>query len=174
MRGAARVRGLWIRRVNLKHDVSGLPFSYELLDKLVARSPNARVIRVSFDTLVQDLPAEIARRAADANLQVEPPQARSGVGVDQTEPEAMIADRSRNLAQALEDKALALGITLWVFFDHPSVMFGDESRWALTAFVDQALRLKHLRVALAGYEAIQMPGPSSSFRWMPKVKARQA
>ncbi|WP_264317127.1 MULTISPECIES: serine protease [Pseudomonas] len=164
MRGAARVRGLWIRRVNLKHDVSGLPFSYELLDKLVARSPNARVIRVSFDTLVQDLPAEIARRAADASLQVAPPQARSGVGVDQTEPEAMIADRSRNLAQALEDKALALGITLWVFFDHPSVMFGDESRWALTAFVDQALRLKHLRVALAGYEAIQMPGAQFQFQ----------
>jgi hypothetical protein len=78
--------------------------------------------------------------------------------MDQTEPEAVIADRSRSLAQALDDKALELGIRLWVFFDHPSVVFGDESRWALTAFVDQALRLEHLRIALGGYEAMQMPG----------------
>lgn len=158
MRGPTRVRGLWIRRVDLQNDVSGLPFSFEMLDKLVARSPNTRLIRISFDALVRDLPNEIARRASAASIDIKAPEAMSGVGVDQTAPEAVVADRSRRLAQALDQKAAELNIRLWVFFDHPSVMFGDESRWALTAFVDQALRLEHLRLALAGYEAIQMPG----------------
>lgn len=158
MRGASRARGIWIRRVDLQNDLSGLPFSFEILDRLVARSPDTRLIRVSFDAIVHDLPNEIARRASDAGIQVEAPDARSGVGVDQTEPEAVIADRTRRLAQMLDEKAHKLGIRLWVFFDHPSVIFGDESRWALTAFVDQALRLDYLRIALAGFEAIQMPG----------------
>ncbi|KER70033.1 hypothetical protein HR51_21655 [Burkholderia cepacia] len=158
MRGPTRARGMWIRRVDLRHDLSGLPFSFEMLDKLVARSPATRLVRVSFDAMVHDLPSEIARRASAAGLQVEAPEAKNGVAVDQTEPEAVVADRSLRLAQALNEKARELGIRLWVFFDHPSVVFGDESRWALTAFVDQAIRLEHLRVVLAGYEAIQMPG----------------
>lgn len=165
MRGPPRARGVWIRRVDLKHDVSGLPFSFEILDKLVARSPDTRLIRVSFDAMVHDLPKEIARRSSDAGLQVEVPEAESGVGVDQTEPEAVVADRSRRLAQTLDGKARELGIRLWVFFDHPSVVFGDESRWALTAFVDQAIRLEYLRITLAGYEAIQMPGDQFETRF---------
>src|ERR1043165_2203394 len=54
MRGPSRVRGLWIRRVALQHDVAGLPFSFEMLDKLVARSPACRLMRVSFDAIVHD------------------------------------------------------------------------------------------------------------------------
>ena len=158
MRGRARIQGIWIRRVDLRNDVAGLPFSFEMLDKLVARSPATRLIRVSFDTMVHDLPGEIARRAFDAGIPVAPPDPRSGVGVDQTEPEAVVADRSRRLAQALDEAVRQSDMRLWVFFDHPSTAFGDESRWALTAFVDQALRLDRLRIALAGYEAIQMPG----------------
>jgi len=158
MRGPSRVRGLWIRRIDLQHDVSGLPFSFEMLEKLVARSPACRLVRASFDVIVHDLPDEIARRAAVAGLVVDAPEAKLGVGLEDTEPEAVIADRSRRLALSLEDKARALNVRLWVFFDHPSAAFGDESRWALTAFVDQAMRCEHLRIALAGYEAIQMPG----------------
>ena len=158
MRGPSRIRGLWIRRIDLQHDVSGLPFSFEILEKLVARSPTSRLMRVSFDVIVHDLPDEIARRAAVAGLVVDAPEAKLGAGLEDTEPEAVIADRSRRLAQSLEDKARALNVRLWVFFDHPSAAFGDESRWALTAFVDQAMRCEHLRIALAGYEAIQMPG----------------
>ncbi len=158
MRGPARARGLWVRRVNPKNDVSGLPFSFEMLQKLVARRPDARLARISFDTVLQDLPAEIARRATEAGVAVEAPAAVSGVGADQTEPEAVIADRSRLLAQALDAGAQALNIRFWLFFDHPAIVFGDESRWALTAFVDQAMRLDHLRIALAGFETVQMPG----------------
>jgi hypothetical protein len=165
MRGPARARGLWVRRVDLKHDLSGLPFSYEMLDKLVARSPDTRLARVSFDAVVHDMPAEIARRAAEAGVEIDAPAARSGVGIDETEPEAVVADRSRALAQALDGKARQLGVTLWMFFDHPAVVFGDEPRWALTAFVDQALRLGSLRIALAGYEAVQMPGDQFESRF---------
>jgi len=165
MRGPPRARGVWIRRVDLQHDVSGLPFSFEILDKLVARSPDTRLVRVSFDSMVHDLPSEIARRALESGVKVEAPAAMSGVAVDQTEPEAVVADRSRLLARTLDGKGREMGIRLWVFFDHPSVVFGDESRWALTAFVDQALRLESLRVVLAGYEAIQMPGAQFETRF---------
>ena len=161
----ARARGLWIRRIDLTNDVSGLPFSFELLSKLVARSVDTRLVRVSFDAMVNDLPTEVARRATEAGVAVDAPAARSGVAQDQTEPEAVIADRSRLLAQALDAKARSMGVRLWVFFDHPSLTFGDEARWALTAFVDQAMRLDSLRVALAGFEAVQMPGEQFEHRF---------
>ncbi len=157
MRATGRVRGLWIKRVDLTNDVSGLPFSYEMLRALAARSTNTQVIRVTLDTLVPDLPAELARRASDAGLKVAVPSARSGVGVDETEPEALVADRSKSLAQRLQKAAKAQNVRLWIFFDHPAVMFGDEARWALAAFVDQALKHENLRVALAGFEPMQMP-----------------
>ena len=152
-----RARGIWVRRVDLNNDVSGLPFSFDLLSKLVSRSVNARVIRVSFDAVVDDFAAEVARRATEAGIAVGVPVARDGVGVAQTQPEAVIADRCRVLAQELDAQARGLGLTLWIFFDHPAVAFGDEARWAVAAFVDQVLRLNNLRIALAGFEAIQMP-----------------
>lgn len=158
MRGPQRTRGLWIRRVDLTNDQSGLPFSYQMLESLIARSPSTRLIRISFDAIVHDLPNEIARRATEAGLALEAPAAQAGAGVDQTEPEAMVADRARRIALSLNQQAHDLCIRLWVFFDHPAVMFGDEARWAVTAFVDQALRLDNLRIALAGFEPVQMPG----------------
>ncbi|PRB48686.1 hypothetical protein CQ009_16585 [Pseudomonas sp. MYb2] len=163
MRGSPRARGLWIRRVDLVNDLSGLPFTFLMLESLVARSPSTRLIRISFDAIVHDLPNEIARRATDAGLSVQPPTPQAGAGIDQTEPEAMIADRARRVAQSLNERAHEQGIRLWVFFDHPAVMFGDEPRWALTAFVDQAMRLENLRIALAGFEAVQMPGAQFEF-----------
>jgi len=75
------------------------------------------------------------------------------------------ADRSRRLAARLNEIAAVSGVRLWLFFDHPTVVFGDEPRWALTAFVDQALRLDHLRVVLAGFEAMQMPGAQFETRF---------
>jgi hypothetical protein len=158
MRGPERVRGVWTRRADPREDVAGLSFAFELLDRLAGRSPGVKVVRVSFDAPVPDLPAEIARRALQVGIEVESPQPRAGVAVDQTEPEAVAADRGRRLAQALDDECREGPLTLWVFFDHPAVAFGDESRWALAAFVDQAVRLARLRIFLAGYEAVQFPG----------------
>lgn len=157
MQGPDRIRGVWIRRVDLQHDVAGLPFSFELLAGLVARSPKSRLMRVSFDVIVHDLPDELARRASEAGLAVAAPGTAHGVGMDHTEPEAVITDRSRRLAQSVDEAARALDVRLWVFFEHPSAAFGDDLRWALTAFIDQAMRCDNLRIALAGYEAMQMP-----------------
>jgi len=158
MQGPDRVRGLWVRRVDLEHDVAGLPFSFQLLAGLVARSPKLRLVRVNFDIVVKDFPDELARRVNAAGLVVSAPDAAPGVSLDHTEPEAVAADRSHRIAQALEEVARVQDVTLWVFFDHPSAVFGDELRWALSAFVDQAMRCEHLRIVLAGYEAMQMPG----------------
>lgn len=157
-RGPARVRGIWIKRADPRKDVSGLPFTHRLLDRMVARSPGARLVTISFDRLVRDLPDEIARRVAKAGFPVQPVAAAPGVGATHTEPEAMVVDRSRRLAQVIDAAARAAGVRLWLFFEHPAILFGDEHRWALAAFVDQALRLDGLRLAMAGYEPVQLPG----------------
>ncbi|MBJ7415827.1 MAG: trypsin-like peptidase domain-containing protein [Niveispirillum sp.] len=157
-RGPARVRGLWIQRSNLRDDVSGLPFTYRLLDRMVARSPSAQIVRISFDNIVHDFLEEIARRVTAAGLPIAKMGWADGVAPTQTEPEAAVSDRSRRLATAIDAAAGTAGTRLWLFFDHPQILFGDEHRWALTAFVDQALRLENLRLAMAGYEAIQLPG----------------
>lgn len=158
MRGPSRVRGLWVKRVDLSRDGAGLPFSFEMLEKLVARSASTRAIRVNFETVVRDLPIEIARRAMESGIKVTVPEAKDGVAEGQSEPEAVIADRSRRLVDILNEQARQEGYRLWIFFEHPSAAFGDEARWSLGAFVDRALRVEHLRIALAGYEAVQMPG----------------
>lgn len=160
MRGSKRIRGLWVKRVDLSQDVAGMPFTFELLERLVARSASVRAIRVSFDTVVRDLPAEIARRAREIGLEINTPEALAGVGEGQSEPEAVVADRSRRLVDALNEQARRGGFSLWIFFEHPSAAFGDEARWSLAAFVDRAMRVEHLRIALAGFEAVQMPGQS--------------
>ena len=47
---------------------------------------------------------------------------------------------------------------LWLFIDNPAIAFGDEQRAALEGFIDRALRLEHLRLVVAGYEAWPVPG----------------
>jgi hypothetical protein len=157
MRSSERAKGIWIRRTNLR-DTSGLGFTFQIIERLVARSRTTRLVRISFDTLIEDHPEEIARRVREANIDVQAPTPAHGVGHNETEPEAVAADRSRRLASLINDQARERGIVLWLFFDHPNVLFGDEPRWAVTAFADQALKLDSLRVIIAGYEAVQMAG----------------
>ncbi|HKP80184.1 MAG TPA: hypothetical protein VJU34_13785, partial [Phenylobacterium sp.] len=66
--------------------------------------------------------------------------------------------RSRRVALAADEAAARLDGQVWVYFDHPAVAFADPPRWALAAFVDQVLRSANLRVVLAGYELLQLPG----------------
>jgi hypothetical protein len=40
----------------------------------------------------------------------------------------------------------------------PSITFGDAARSTLEAFIDAVLHLDHLRLAIAGYEAVALPG----------------
>ncbi|HEY0116383.1 MAG TPA: hypothetical protein VGB54_11730, partial [Allosphingosinicella sp.] len=72
--------------------------------------------------------------------------------------EAVGADRGRRVAAELDRRAGALGIQLWVFIDHPAISFGDDPRAILDGFIDQALRLPRLRLVVAGYEAVTLPG----------------
>ena len=152
------LKGLWIKRTNPEKDVTGLPFSFAMLERMVARNPKIRLVRISFDAVFDDLADEIARRVRISGIPVDDVAPQSGVAAAHTEPEAMITDRSRRLANAVDAAARAAGVQLFVFFDHPVIAFGDTLRWALAGFLDQALRLGNLRLVVAGYEAIQLPG----------------
>jgi hypothetical protein len=157
MVGPERARGIWIKRTDWR-DRSGIGFSFELLERLVDRLPDTEIVRISFETIVPDHPDEIARRATAAGFAVDPVRPADGAGVAETAPEAMMADRSKRLAGLIDAEARRQDKVLWLFFEHPAVLFGDEPRWAIAAFVDEALRLSNLRIALAGYETMQMAG----------------
>ena len=155
---ASRVRGLHIKRVDAAADVTGIPFTYLMLEQLVARSLDARLVRISIETLLPDLADEIVRRAQAAGLDVAPIAPIDGVSAGQSAPEAVAADRGRRAASALDGWAGAHGLTIWVFLEHPSVVFGEALRSSFEAFVDQSLKLEHVRLVIAGYEAVGMPG----------------
>ena len=157
-RERGRVRGIWVKRADPAADASGLPFSFRMLERLMARTPVTRHCRISFESLVSDLADEIARRVSDAGIAVVPIPAASGVADGETAVEAVGADRGRRVAEAIDRRAAILGIQLWLYIDHPMVAFGDEIRAALEAFVDQAQHLPQLRLVIAGYEAVAMPG----------------
>lgn len=157
-RKQGRVRGIWIRRANAAGDLSGLPFSFRMLERMIARSSDTRHCRISFEVLVPDIADEIARRVTDSGIAVDPVGAQAGVAAGETAPEAVGADRGRRVAERIDRAAGALGVQLWLFIDHPMVAFGDDARAALEGFVDQALRLPHLRLVIAGFEAVSLPG----------------
>ncbi|MCE7796377.1 serine protease [Sphingobium sufflavum] len=157
-RRPGRVRGIWIRRANAAGDLSGLPFSFRMLDRMVARSPDTRQCRISFEALVPDIADEIARRVHDSGIAVEPIAPRAGVSTGESAPEAVGADRGRRVAEMIDRSAAALGVQLWLFIDHPMVAFGDDARAALEGFIDQAMRLPNLRLVIAGFEAVSLPG----------------
>ena len=139
-------------------DLSGLPFTFRILERLVARDPSTRLCRLSFESMVEDFAADVARRVTDAGVAVGAVAPRAGVAIGQSAPEAVGADRGRRIASAVGAAAEALGVQLWLFIDHPAIAFGDETGAALEAFVDQALRELNLRVVIAGYETATMPG----------------
>lgn len=164
VRKEGRIRGLRIKRSNAATDATGIPFSYAILLQLVTPRTDMRVARIPFEEVVDDLPAEIVRRAEAAGVTgsglaaAEGLAAGPGAGEGDSAPEAVAADRGRKAAIELNARAEALGIKLWTFFDHPSVVFGDQHRFALEGFLEQALRMPHLRLVLAGFEAVALPG----------------
>ncbi len=157
-RASTRVRGLRIKRINAAADLSGIPFSYSMLEQMVARALDTRVLRISFESVVHDLADEIARRSAEIGFDIGNVASEDGVGAGHSTPEAMAADRARRAAGSLDALAGAGGLRLWIFFEHPSVVFGDELRSALEGFVDRALKSPNLRLVIAGYEAVSLPG----------------
>jgi hypothetical protein len=157
-RGHSRVRGIRVKRADATGDLAGLSFSFAMLDRMTARSPDTRQIRISFETLIPDLADDIVRRAATAGIELAPIEDRAGVARGQSAPEAVGADRGRRAATALDERAGDMRIQLWLFIDHPAIAFGDGLRAALEGFIDQALKLPNLRLVVAGFEAVAIPG----------------
>ncbi len=153
-----RVRGIRIRRAAAGGDLAGLGFSYAMLDRITSRRSDTRLCRISFETLIPDLADDIIRRARTAGIDCPPIDDMQGVAAGQSAPEAVGADRGRRAATAIDARAGELGLQLWLFIDHPAIAFGDGVRAALEGFIDQALRLPNLRLAVAGFEAVAVPG----------------
>lgn len=158
VRRSPRVRGIRIKRANAAGDLGGLAFSYRILEKLIARRTDLRLIRVSFEVLVDDVANEIARRASEAGLTLGTILAAAGVADGQSAPEAVGADRGRRVAALIDGKAAELGVEAWIYIDHPAIAFGDYARSTLEAFIDASLRLDRIRLVIAGFEAVPLPG----------------
>jgi V8-like Glu-specific endopeptidase len=162
-RASGRIRGVRIRRVDAGADTSGLPFSYMMLEYLVARGVDLRALRIGFEGDIPDFTDEVVRRAALAGFATEPVAPAQGVDIGQTTMEAAVSDRARRAATLIDAAAKKACVRLWIFFEHPSTVFGDSMRVAFEAFVDQALRLDNLRLVVAGFEAVTVPGPEFRF-----------
>ncbi|PZN95508.1 MAG: hypothetical protein DCF31_06220 [Alphaproteobacteria bacterium] len=157
-RGNGRVRGIRVKRADAAGNLAGLAFSFAMLDRMTARSPDTRQCRISFETLIPDLANDILRRAAAVGFECAAIEDRPGVAAGQSAPEAVGADRGRRAAAALDATAAAVGRQLWLFIDHPAIAFGDAMRAELEGFIDQALKLPNLRLVVAGFEAVAIPG----------------
>lgn len=154
----SRIRGVWVKRADPLDENAGLGFTFEILTRLAARSPQAEVVRVTLDRLVEDLPNDIARRLTQAGYPTPDIAAVDGVADNHTQLEAVNADRGRRAATAADAAARTQNVRLWLYIDHPTVAFRDADRWAFDGFISQALLLPHLRLVLAGFEAVQVPG----------------
>lgn len=162
-RPAGRIRGIRVRRVDAEADTTGIPFTYLMLEYLVARGVDLRSLRIGFEADIRNFTDEVVRRAAVAGFDLGPIAAAQGVEADQTTLEAAASDRARRAAILLDAAAAKACVRLWVFLEHPSSVFGDSLRVGFEAFVAQALRLDNLRLVVAGYEALTVPGQEFQF-----------
>jgi hypothetical protein len=154
-----RVRGVRIKRRVVGAGSAGLAFSHDILEALLARrGVEHRVVRVSQTEVVPDLVAEIRRRAAMAGIEVPEPPAEPGVAPGAAPPETTAKDRAATLASAVDDVAAAEGLTVWFFFDNPSGTVPEAARLAFEGFVGAALVQPHLRLVIAGFETLPLPG----------------
>jgi hypothetical protein len=155
----SRVRGLRIKRRDLSAGTTGLAFSYEILARLlIRRGPGHTSVRITMDGFATDLVEEIADRVRSAGLPVQAPAAPPGVSSGTAAPEAVARDRATTLAGTIEGAAAAAGRIVWLFFDNPSAAFSEPARLAFEGFVAAALVQPHLRLVIAGFETVSLPG----------------
>jgi hypothetical protein len=154
-----RVRGVRIKRRAIDAGSAGLAFSHDILVALLARrGVEHRVVRVTQDEIVPDLVAEIRRRAARKGIKVPAPPTEPGVAPGAAPPETTAKDRAAILASAVDDVAAAQGLTVWFFFDNPTTTVSEAARLAFEGFVGAALVQPHLRLVIAGFETLPLPG----------------
>jgi hypothetical protein len=155
----SRVRGVRIKRRAIEAESPGLAFSHDILEQLLPRrGPDHRLIRVTQDEIVPDLVADIRRRSRLRGLPVPDPPDEPGVAPGSAPPETTAKDRAAILAGALEALAAADDLTVWFFFDNPTITLSESSRLAFEGFVDAALVQPHLRLVIAGFETLPLPG----------------
>ncbi|NGM18688.1 trypsin-like peptidase domain-containing protein [Roseomonas stagni] len=157
-RPRTQARGIRLYRRNPSRQGSdGLNFSFRLLQQLLARRPDEhRLVRIAFDQPQRDLLAAIRAAAHQQGLPVPEATAAPGVRPGETTPEATLNDRARHLGDALN--AAAGQRLFWLFFANPSGGLSEPERFALEAVVAAALTQPSLRVVVAGFETITMPG----------------
>ena len=154
-----RVRGVRVKRRSIAAGTAGLAFTHDVLAALVARKGGSHLlVRVPLDDIVPDLVADIHGRARGAGLDVPEPPDEAGVAPGHAPPETTAKDRAATLATALEAVAAARDVVVWVFFDNPTVPLTEAARFALEGFVASALVQPHLRLAIAGFETLPLPG----------------
>jgi V8-like Glu-specific endopeptidase len=154
-----RVRGVRIKRRRIDAGSVGLAFSYDMLEQLMARrGPSHRLVRVTQDEIVPDLVAEIRRRCRLNGLALPEAESEPGVAEGQAPPETTAKDRGAVLAAAVEAIAADSDVTVWFFFDNPSVALSESARLALEGFIDAALVQPHVRLVIAGFETLPLPG----------------
>jgi hypothetical protein len=154
-----RVRGLRIKRADVSGGTTGLAFSYDLLARVLQRrEADHTLVRIPIDDLVTDLVEVIHSRAAATGLRIADLRPSPGTNLDQGSPERTAGERTRLLAGALEEAAATAGRTVWLFFDTPSVTLTQSARLLLDGCVAAALRQPHLRLVVAGFETVALPG----------------
>jgi hypothetical protein len=154
-----RVRGLRIKRRDLNAGTTGLAFSYEILARLlIRRGPGHALVRVTLDDFVTDLVQEMADRIQAAGLPLQAQAAPPGVSLGMAPAEAVARDSATTLAGTIEGAASITGQIVWLFFDNPSVALSEPARLAFEGFVAAALVQPHLRLVIAGFETVSLPG----------------
>ena len=155
----SRVRGLRIKRRQIEAGSVGLSFSYDMLEKVLARrGPAHRLVRVPQDEVPPDLVADIRHRCRLIGLALREPENEPGVAAGQAPPETTAKDRAAVLAEAVEATAAADDLTIWFFFDNVGAALPEAARLALEGFIDAALVQPHVRLAIAGFETLPLPG----------------
>jgi hypothetical protein len=155
----SRVRGLRIKRTDVAGGTTGLAFSHDLLARVLQRRESDHtVVRVGFDGLVTDLVEDIHRRVAATGLPIADLTVAPGRPPDQVSPERAAGERAQVLAAAVEEAAARAGRTVWFFFDTPSVALTHPARLLLDGFITAALRRPHVRLVVAGFETVGLPG----------------
>lgn len=154
----SRLKGIWIRREDTG-SLKGLGFSYDMLEAFLLQNeapgapPRHRCLRISPTLETEDLLTEIAETALGPGRA---PEARPGVGHNQTTDVAREESRAIALVAALQAEAAAAGQTWWLFFDNPPNEFTPR---VLVQFEHLARHLPaaaDLRMILAGYELFRI------------------
>lgn len=156
---AGRVRGVRIKRTAIDSDPKGLSYSCDILERLLLRrGPDHRVVRIPLEAIVDDLDSDIRRRVVLRGLELPDPIAPAPGRAGHAPPAGEIRARAELLANEIETAAATNGVTVWLFFDNPTVALTETARLTIEMLIGAALTKPHLRMVVAGLETVTLPG----------------